>query len=503
MRTHNVIFLSLFLTVAVSCRMDQSSSGVDPAADPGDPEVSTLRQSPDHPRYLQYRGEHIVLITSAEHYGAVINMDFDYKTYLETLEKEGFNYTRIFGGSYVEPVDNIFGIRNNTLAPAPGKYLPPWKKVGDQYDLEAFNPAYFERLSHFMDEAEKRGIIVEFTLFSSIYAENAWNRMPMNSRNNLRGIGAIDFRRVNTLFNGPLKVIQEQYIRKIVSELNRFDNLFYEIQNEPWADNGNLVGYVNEEDNELFSRSWQKRVEVANGVALDWQAWVASIIRDEESDLPRKHLIAQNISNFKYSLDTLPPEVSIVNFHYALPEAVTGNPDIGGVIGLDETGFMPQKDEHYIRQAWRFMMSGGGIYNNLDYSFTVGHERGEWPIPATNPGWGGPAFRKKLSLLAETFTQIPFHEMSFSSSILEGGGPEMSQYGLFKEGEVYAVYVEHCRENALVPAIPEGGYTVTAMDIHTLGQQTVSITHIDGQPLDFSCGIGELVLLIRSNNYSD
>jgi hypothetical protein len=503
MRTHNVIFLSLFLTVAVSCRPDQSPSGEDPAVDPANPGLTTLRQSEYNPRYLQYRGEHIVLITSAEHYGAVLNMDFDYVTYLETLEKEGFNYTRIFGGSYVEPVDNIFGIRNNTLAPAPGRYLAPWKKAGELYDLHEFSPAFFERLTHFMEEAEKRGIIVEMTLFSSIYAENAWNRMPMNPGNNLSGMGAIDFRRVNTLFNGPLKDVQEHYIRKTVNELNRFDNLFFEIQNEPWADNGNLVGYVNEEENELFSRSWQKRVEVANGVALDWQAWVASVIRDEESNLPRKHLIAQNISNFKYSLDTLPPEVSIVNFHYALPEAVTGNPGIGGVIGLDETGFMPQKDEHYIRQAWRFMMAGGGIYNNLDYSFTVGHERGEWPIPATNPGWGGPAFRKKLSLLAETFTQIPFHEMSFSSSILEGGGPEMSQYGLFKEGEVYAVYVEHCRENALVPAIPEGGYTVTAMDIHTLGQQTVSITHIDGQPLDISCGKGELVLLIRSNNYSD
>ena len=74
----------------------------------------------DNPRYLEYKGEPVILITSAEHYGAVLNLDFDYQLYLETLGEEGFNYTRIFTGTYFEPIENIFGIKNNT---APAHFL--------------------------------------------------------------------------------------------------------------------------------------------------------------------------------------------------------------------------------------------------------------------------------------------------------------------------------------------------------------------------------------------
>ena len=39
----------------------------------------------DNPRYFLFRGEPTVLITSAEHYGAVLNADFDCVKYLDML----------------------------------------------------------------------------------------------------------------------------------------------------------------------------------------------------------------------------------------------------------------------------------------------------------------------------------------------------------------------------------------------------------------------------------
>ena len=57
----------------------------------------------DNPHYFEYRGKPVVLITSAEHYGAVINLDFDFRKYLDTLVADGMNYTRVFSGAYVEP----------------------------------------------------------------------------------------------------------------------------------------------------------------------------------------------------------------------------------------------------------------------------------------------------------------------------------------------------------------------------------------------------------------
>ena len=49
-----------------------------------------------NPHYLKYQGDPILLITSAEHYGAVLNPDFNYVTYLDALQRDGMNYTRIF-----------------------------------------------------------------------------------------------------------------------------------------------------------------------------------------------------------------------------------------------------------------------------------------------------------------------------------------------------------------------------------------------------------------------
>ena len=85
-----------------------------PAAPP-----EPLALHPQNPHYFLFRGKPTVLITSAEHYGAVINTDFDFAKYLKTLEADGLNLTRLWVGPYCEPV-GAFGITDNTLAPKAG-----------------------------------------------------------------------------------------------------------------------------------------------------------------------------------------------------------------------------------------------------------------------------------------------------------------------------------------------------------------------------------------------
>jgi hypothetical protein len=52
-----------------------------------------IKVAPANPHYYFYQGKPILLITSAEHYGAVINKDFDYVAYLDALQAHGLNYT--------------------------------------------------------------------------------------------------------------------------------------------------------------------------------------------------------------------------------------------------------------------------------------------------------------------------------------------------------------------------------------------------------------------------
>ena len=80
-----------------------------------------LSLHPENTHYFLFAGRPTVLITSGEHYGAVLNRDFDYKRYLDTLRADHLNLTRTFSGSYREVAGN-FAIASNTLAPAPGKF---------------------------------------------------------------------------------------------------------------------------------------------------------------------------------------------------------------------------------------------------------------------------------------------------------------------------------------------------------------------------------------------
>ena len=45
---------------------------------------------PDNPHYYFYKNRPVVLITSAEHYGGVVNKEFDYIRYFDMLQKYGF-----------------------------------------------------------------------------------------------------------------------------------------------------------------------------------------------------------------------------------------------------------------------------------------------------------------------------------------------------------------------------------------------------------------------------
>jgi hypothetical protein len=149
-----------------------------------------LSLHPDNPHYFLFRGRPAVLVTSGEHYGAVLNLDFDFAPYLDELHARGFNLTRTFSGTYRE-VPGSFGIRDNDLAPAPGRYLAPWARAGDgeTFDLDRWDDAYFRRLQQFLAEAGRRGIVVELVLFCPLYEDSLWDVSPMNAKNNSNGVG--------------------------------------------------------------------------------------------------------------------------------------------------------------------------------------------------------------------------------------------------------------------------------------------------------------------------
>src|SRR5262249_40706328 len=158
--------------------------------------------------------------------------------------------------------------------------------------------------------------------------------------------------------------------------------------------------------------------------------------------LPKKHLISWNVANDYAKVKDPHPSISIFNFHYARPDAVTDNYGLNKVLGLNETGFKGTGDDYYRMQAWEFLMAGGGLYNNLDYSFCVGHEDGGFPVKAPTPGGGSPELRRQLRLLAEFLRRFDFIRMKPAREAVKGGVPKEVAFQVLAEpGKQYAVYL--------------------------------------------------------------
>ena len=79
---------------------------------------------------------------------------------------------------------------------------------------------------------------------------------------------------------------QEALVRKLVAELAPFDNVFYEIQNEPWADHGQPAGVLNfsimpQDMAGGAGGFWKNRVDLAAPVSLAWQEQIAKAIASD------------------------------------------------------------------------------------------------------------------------------------------------------------------------------------------------------------------------------
>ena len=399
-----------------------------------------------NPHYFSYRGRPAVLITSGEHYGAVLNLDFDYVTYLDVLKANGLNLTRTFTGAYLEPA-GAFSIASNTLAPGPGRLICPWKRSdeagyaggGNKFDLSAWDPAYFARLKDFVAQAQKRGIIVELAFFCPFYDESQWKISPMNAANNVNGIGNVESKNVYTLDkSGDLLALHERLVKKIVAELQKYDNLIYEICNEPYF----------------------------GGVTLDWQHHIAETVRQAEQGFKYPHLISQNIANNTLKIKDPHPAVSVFNFHYATPPvAVADNYQLNKVIGDNETGFKGNADETYRMQGWLFLLAGGALYNNLDYSFTPDRENGTFQYPSTQPGGGSVALRRQLSYLKDFMGGLDFVNMKPELSFIkENFSGDAQVQALAGTGRQYAVYFCGEQKKDLDLELPAGKYKVQWMN---------------------------------------
>jgi hypothetical protein len=418
---------------------------------------------PSNQHYFLYNGRPEILITSAEHYGAVVNGEFDYVKYLDALMSYGLNYTRIYPGALFEPVDKF--IAGNTLGVRPEKLVLPWARSkspgyclgGNLFDLNQWNKDYFERLRNFISEASQRGIVVEICFFNCQY-EDTWPISPLYYRNNIQGEGKCGFNDTQTLNYPDVAGRQSDYVRKIVQEVNAYDNVILEICDEPI----------------LF--------DTPDSLAGSWIKHMINVIKETEESLPARHLIAQQIEGsmdgpVDFSDD---PDVKVIVTQY---DWAAGD-QMGGLKGLDyeyghnkvielnETDYYPvwygegnDKISASRVEAWEFVVGGGAGFNQLNGLYTVKNPAGKTE--------DNKLICTSLSKLKEFMHSFDFLKMKPDRNFVIHGIPENVFYRCMSEyGKQYALYMHHSirkgesyyfinpgkySENIII-SLPEGNY---------------------------------------------
>ena len=356
---------------------------------------SALAIHPENPRYFLFRGRPLVLLAASEHYGSIVNRRFDFERYLHEAALRKQTVTRTFL-LYRE----LQSARNpySPLKPDSPDYVTPWPRTGpglardgeSKYDLNQWNAEYFERLHRFLGLASKLDIVVELTVFSNTYADEVWDLNPLRDGNNLQNVGHVKWQEYLSQRDRSLFERQVAYARKIVQETSQYDNIYYEICNEPGG------GFPNE----------PTLAEVD-----EWQGAIANVLREEMKTLKRPHLISgQNAFSYQpeffqsFDASYSGTMMDIVNVHplpglllkgrsydlgnfmskelhlaqfrdFFLEVAKEAKPSISdednaASLYLDDTGWMIDR-----KRAWIAVMCGAH-YDFIDFSIQANLEEG-------------------------------------------------------------------------------------------------------------------------------
>jgi len=473
---------------------------------------------PDNPRYFLFRGKPLVLVAASEHYGSVLNRSFDFDRYLDDAARRHQTMTRTFL-LYRE----LQTPRNpsSPCKPESPDYLAPWPRTGPGkafdgeplFDLDRWDPAFFARLRRFLRKASDRGIVVELTLFSHTYNDQIWSLNPLNARNNKQGVGKVAWPEYDSLKEKALVEKQTAYVRKIVRETCDFDNVYYEVCNEPA---GGVPGHVS----------------VAEVDA--WLAEMARVLRDELRKQGRKHLVfgtqafdvGKKVQRMEENFSD--PLWDAVNFHphpflawkgrtydlgnfmakelrlkelrdFCLAAARERKPcvqdeDNAASLYRDEVGWTIHR-----KRAWTVVLSGGH-YDTIDFSVTVGSETG---TPASRRGiraWMG-----HLSAFIHSFDFV--HAKPLPSWVSELPDPVIAT-GLAVEGKDYIAYLADARElsdpalgkpiaDKVSLSLPAGTYRVQLVS-PTTGAVSPALRVEGGKPASLELGPFRHDIVIRA-----
>ena len=316
----------------------------------------------------------------------------------DTLKANGLNFMRIWvckGRECGPDQDVVFYVAYKRTGP--GLALDGRPK----FDLNKFDPAFFERLKAVCQAAKDRGITLQLILLDAwnIKRSDRFNLNVCNVNNNINGVNAdinndgdaIDEGEYCSLTNKPVLAVQKALIKKVIDEVNHFDNIIFEVANE---------NYYSEE----------------------WELALCDYVKECEKSKPLKHLVMpQDLPNHDYKgIKTW----NLSRLHSELMKARNlKQPLIWCTDGIG------QPDDDTFRKAIWTVFTSGGHADYLDGSLSYDGKR-----PTRHE------MRRQYSYLVKFVNSVRFWEMTPSDLLV-------------RDGNAYAI----ASDRQLVAFLPAGG----------------------------------------------
>lgn len=247
-----------------------------------------LKVLPGNPRYFADGNGKTVFLTGSHTWNNLVDIDrltppanpvFDFDAYLSFLAAHHHNCFRLWMWDN-SAIFDAKGKVSYRQAPLPYVRTGPGSALDGKprFDLEKFDPAYFDRLRKRTVAAGDRGMYVIVMLFQGFSLikkpphEDPWPGHCFNLANNINNIDGDPDHKGNglytrTLDNPAIIALQEAYVRKVVDTVNDLDNVLYEITNE---DDGSPADTA-------------------------WQYHMIEVLRKYEAGKPKQHPIGMTV----------------------------------------------------------------------------------------------------------------------------------------------------------------------------------------------------------------
>lgn len=377
MRNKNlyILLLSLFLP---------------PALDYGERAISIY---PPNPHYFADPRGKPLLLTGIYVWDIFCVPTYDYKAFFRRLKENSLNFARIWV---------MWGWEEEN-------WLCPYQRTGPgvakdgrpKFDLDKFNPLFFQHLKEVLESAKREEIYLQLVIFDAWCLKNSeghWDRHCFNGTNNVNGIDADkdgDGRGLEFCSLGDERIVayQKRFIDELLKICAPYENIFFEVANENYYDK-------------------------------KWEEEMGRYIKEKEKGGRMRHLVMPlDMPNHDGA------GIKVWNIRSLKEGFKKAYRDFNQPLIMDTDGIGEPADEVVRRAFWTAFVSGGH-FDFLDSALS----------PQTGGGATSPVrdkLYKQLGYIAKFAKGVEFWKMKPMDEIVTKG----TAFGLGEKGKSYVIYL--------------------------------------------------------------